>query len=378
MNPVNESTDPIYLRRKLTGITLKMRRSRIGGWNSRVPLSVADYEFLQGGKCYRRKKITLATSGCSVPTCTMCAIPNESYYGGTTKPDLDDLIHQFESSFQGESMDSYELVSVYNSGNWFVDNEVPPQVRRSIYRTIANSECMALMVESLPQFIDERVIAEAKEYLGKKQLIVAIGLQSADDFIRSVCINTVCTKPQFERASNLLWQEGYVPRAYLLLKPPFLTEREGLEDINASMKYLFDLGYREVSISPMRVTPYTIAYELTRLGMYQPPYLWTIVETIRRAKLERPSMGIWISYLDKSGRDADTIYPSNCQSCTPRLREALRRFNAEQELSAICAVHCLCEVDYQRRLDLGEYKSLPERILAFLSAYEGAAKGNDS
>src|SRR2546423_3063881 len=185
------------LRQGLSKIALGIRRNRIQLGTLDKPFSVLDYEFYEGGRTYKRKKIILAARGCTAATCTMCPIPNEAYYGLNLNFTPNDFLLQYNSSFATEPIDSYQLISVYNSGNWFANKEIPPAARRGIYRTIARSRCEGIMVESLPQFITPQAIAEAKAYLGDKRLIVGIGLQSADDFIRNVCINTTCTKEQF-------------------------------------------------------------------------------------------------------------------------------------------------------------------------------------
>lgn len=357
------------IRVKITSSTKRLRRSRIQHWDVNVPLSVANLDFPHDGKIYQRKKIILAAPGCSVPTCTICPIPNEGFYG-SKEITPDNLINQFKSSFTGEDINRFDMISIYNSGNWFSDREVFPKARRAIYEEIAKSECSTLMVESLPQFISHKNIEETKEYLRDKSLIVAIGLQSSNDFVRNVCVNTVCTKEQFEKASNLLWQSGYTPRAYLILGAPFLSESESIEDVSNSIQYLARLGYTEVALSPMRVTPYTLVYELQNLGLYKPPSLWTIISSIQNAILKTPSMRVWISALEKSGQDNQTLYPQNCPLCTSQIVEALRKYNLDQDLTRLGTLNCSCHDAYLKSLQTTDSKTPIERVIEFLSVYD--------
>lgn len=357
-----------HLRQGLSKIALGIRRNRIQIGTLDNPFSVIDYEFYEGGRTYKRKKIILAARGCTAATCTMCPIPNEAYYGLNLNFTPEDFLRQFYAAFATEPIDSYQLVSVYNSGNWFANREIPPVARQGIYQAIARSCCEGLMVESLPQFITPQAIAEAKEHLGDKRLIVGIGLQSADDFIRNVCINTTCTKEQFERASHLLWEKGYTAKVYLMIKPAFLTEREAVTETVQSIQYVAALGYEDVSVCPTRIAPYTVVAELAKRGMYTPPSLWTTIDILNEvgsASLARAR----VACLDVDGKDSDTVYPRNCPSCTHVILDALKTFNMTRDLSIINSLDCSCRQHHLTDMALVDKRPLEERVQAFLDVY---------
>jgi radical SAM enzyme (TIGR01210 family) len=359
--------DTLQLRRRLSRIALGIRRSHLDMTVVDKPYYVNDYDFHEGGKTYRRKKIILAASGCTSATCTMCPIPNEAFYRLRSIVTAEDLIQQFYSAFSAVSLDSYQLVSVYNSGNWFASREIPPLARQRIYQAIAHSHCEGLMVESLPQFITPQLMEEARRHLGNKRLIVAIGLQSANDTVRNVCINTTCTKEQFERASRLLWQYSYTARAYLMVKPPFLTEQEAVNDTVTSIRYVAELGYEDVSICPTRIAPYTLAAELAKRGLYAAPSLWTIVDIVKAA---HTICDIRVTCLDLDGKDSDTIYPCACSSCTQVLLTSLQTYNIQHELSILAALNCSCRNKHQIEMQHSNQRSLLDRVSDFLEQYE--------
>src|SRR2546423_13284263 len=358
-----------HLRHGLSKIALGIRRNRIQIGLLDKPFSVIDYEFYEGGRTYKRKKIILAARGCTAATCTMCPIPNEAYYNLNLNFTPDDFLRQFYSAFATEPIDSYQLISVYNSGNWFANKEIPPAARRGIYRAIARSRCEGIMVESLPQFVTPQAITEAKEYLGDKRLIVGMGLQSADDFIRNVCINTTCTKEQFERASHLLWENGYTAKVYLMIKPPFLTESEAVAETVQSIQYVSSIGYEDVSVCPTRIAPYTVVAELARRGMYTPPSLWTTIDILDKVSGDSHARAR-VACLDVDGIDSDTDYPRNCPSCTPVILDALKTFNMTRDLSIINSLDCSCRQEHFADLALVDRRPLEERIQAFLSLYQ--------
>jgi len=355
-----------HLRQMLSRIALGIRRSRLEAGLLDKPFSTMDYEFYEGGRAFKRKKIILAAAGCTAATCTMCPIPNEAFYGLRINFTPEDFIRQFYSGFEDEPIDSYQLISVYNSGNWFANKEIPAAARQSIYKIIAQSQCEGIMVESLPQFITPQAIAEAKTYLDGKRLFVGIGLQSADDVVRNLCINTTCTKAQFERASHLLWENGYTPKVYLMVKPPFLTEREAVIETVQSIQYVSSLGYKDVSICPTRIAPYTIVAELARLGLYCTPSLWTIVDILHQVNT---ICNIRIACLDVDGRDGDTDYPRTCASCTHVLLKALRIFNSERDLSVFTTLDCSCRASHLEEMDAIDTRPLVDRVYAFLEQY---------
>jgi len=357
-----------HLRQGLSKIALGIRRNRSQIGTLDTPFSVIDYEFYEGGRTYKRKKIILAARGCTAATCTMCPIPNEAYYGLNLNFTPEDFLRQFYAAFTTEPIDSYQLVSVYNSGNWFANREIPAGARQGIYQAIARSCCEGLMVESLPQFVTPQAIAEAKEYLDGKRLIVGIGLQSADDFIRNVCINTTCTKEQFERASHLLWEKGYTAKVYLMIKPAFLTEREAVTETVQSIQYVAALGYEDVSICPTRIAPYTVVAELAKRGMYTPPSLWTTIDILNELGSDSLAQAR-VACLDVDGKDSDTVYPHNCPSCTPVILDALKTFNMTRDLSIINSLDCSCRQDHLTDMALVDKRPLEKRIEAFLDLF---------
>lgn len=358
--------DSSFLRRGLSTIALGIRNSRIEDGSVDKPSSSIDYDFSEGSRVYRRKKIILTAPGCTVATCTMCPIPNEAFYGEKRIFTPEDFVAQFHASFTNSPIDGYQLISVYNSGNWFANREIPPEARIEIYKEIAQSQCEGLMVESLPQFVTHETIKEAKSHLGNKRLIVGIGLQSADDTVRSLCINTTCTKAQFERASKLLRGNDYTPKTYLMIKPPFLTEREAVEETINSIRYVSEVGYEDVSICPTRIAPHTVVAELAKRGMFEPPSLWTIIEILKRVE---SISHVRVACLDIDGKDADTIYPRNCESCTPIVLEAIKNYNAKRDLSILEEPDCGCKKGHQKALQMADERPIQDRIRDFIDQY---------
>lgn len=360
------------MRRGVSEIARDIRVSRLPHSSPDEPIFVQNYDIILDGKRYKRKKIILAAPGCSSATCTMCPIPNESFWGNAVEVGHANYVKQFEAAFRGEDPNDFDLIALYNSGNWFADKETPPESRAWFYDFIAESKCSGVVVESLPQFITPRTVKEARDHLNGKKLIVGIGLQSADDFIRTVCVNTTCTKSQFEKATSLLRENGYTPRVYLMIKPPFLTEQEAIDETVNSIQYVASQNYADASICPTRIAPHTVVGELAKRSLYTPPSLWSVIEILKR--VNRLGIQTRVSCLDVDGKDADTIYPRNCEKCTPKILGALTNYNlGETAISDLENLDCDCKPEYHKQATDEQERlgSMPlaDRVRHFLELY---------
>ncbi|RKX76096.1 MAG: hypothetical protein DRP87_12810 [Spirochaetes bacterium] len=59
-----------------------------------------------------------------------------------------------------------------------------------------------------------------------------------------------------EEAVNLIEEYGFQSLAYILIKPPFLSEQEAIEEAIDTVKIAFELGFDAVSIEPLSVHEY--------------------------------------------------------------------------------------------------------------------------
>jgi radical SAM enzyme (TIGR01210 family) len=360
------------LRRQLTILAQSMRQSTIPNNTSLLdPQSKKNDYLLFGNKIYRRKRIVFLTFGCSVGSCTMCPLPNEALAARRRHITPKDIISQFENSFKGDNINNYNLVTVYNNGNFFVDKEIFPEVRRYIYQRIQKSRVSMLMVESLPQFINDKKITEAKQYLGEKKLAVCIGLQSADNLIRELAINSTCTKKAFKNAVNILSKNGYFTLAFLMIKPPFLTESEAINDVVKSIEYLSSLGINNPILCATRVAPNTVVNLMFRKNIFNPPWLWSIIEILRKTLKVCPQSNPRVVTSElKTESNPDSICPQNCSKCNSYIIKALERFNTTKSLNLFETYQCDCYSSYQRFL-IEENKrfgqlSLQQRVALFL------------
>ena len=158
-------------------------RREVASRRSRAPATglsrprIADVDTYRfRGERVSRLRVILRGAGCSRPTCTMCPLPNFGV-GRRHGPSGDQLVAQLDAAL--ETHRGCEMVSLYNDGSFFAPAELSVTARRRLLAGVRAGGARLLMVETLPQFVDEAVIRETQELLGDVHLIVAIGLQSA-------------------------------------------------------------------------------------------------------------------------------------------------------------------------------------------------------
>lgn len=354
------------LKKGLTQLALSIRKSTLTDVDPRQPRLVENDVFFQDGRRFRRKRIILRSMGCSIPTCTMCPFTNETLYRHTDALTARDYINQFLNAFVHDALDDYDMVCVYNDGNFFSDQELPAEARRFLYNAVAASRCDMLTVESLPQFITLGILDEAASLLAPKKLSVGIGLQSAAPVVRELCVNTSFTNQQFEAVVARLQVRGCVTKVYVMVKPPFLTEAEGVADAVASVRYARSLGITSITLCPTRVSPNTVVEKLYNTGAYTPPWLWSIVEILRQTHCEADAR---VACINLRGTDFQSIHPSNCEQCSDEVVNAIEQFNVDRDIEAITAFRCACQDDYRAVIeaDRDTDGDLRTRVREFLS-----------
>ena len=159
-----------------------------------------------------------------------------------------------------------------------MSREIPEKAREEILSGLSK-KAVKLVIETRPEFVTDKTMQEAKKYV--ERLEIAVGLETSNDKIRIECINKNFLFKDFVRASETAKKYGVTTKAYLLLKPPFINEKDALEDMVSSV--LDAAPYAgTISINLCNVQRGTIVDELFVKKGYRPPWLWTIVEVIKR------------------------------------------------------------------------------------------------
>ncbi|NPB02469.1 MAG: archaeosine biosynthesis radical SAM protein RaSEA [Methanopyri archaeon] len=298
----------------------------------------------EGGKSL---VIVLPTVGCrhyrESGGCVFCSYAREAR-GGVTGRELLEVFDRVMETVKRP--DPPFAVKIFTSGSFLDPEEVPPDVRRGILARLADDpDVSEVCFESRPEFVRPEILEEVAEVLGGKPFEVGIGLETADDGLRELLRKDV-TREEFEEAVENVKEAGGIAKAYVLLKPPFLSEAEAVLDCVESCLYAWDVGCERVSVCPMTVHAGTPVERWWRAGLYRPPWLWSVVEVVVRVKEEAPDL---VVNPDTAGAGTPRG-PSNCRRCSGRVASALEAFRPSQDVSVFEDLDCRCRGSWREDL----------------------------
>jgi radical SAM enzyme (TIGR01210 family) len=215
-------------------------------------------------------------------------------------------------------------LKLYNSGSFFDSAAIPLED----YRAIAEKVSFArnVIVESHPRLVGERALRLQGLLAGT--LEVAMGLETIHPEILPR-LNKKFTLQHFVQAAEFLRKAGIAMRAFVLVKPPFMDENEGIEWAVRSAEFAFKCGATAVSLIPTR--PGNGAMErLMEKGEFVPLRLSSLELALERGLALR------------AGRVfADTWELqkfASCSRCFDARKQRLEEMNLSQR--AISAVEC--------------------------------------
>ena len=217
-----------------------------------------------------------------------------------------------------------EQLKLYNSGSFFDPAAIPLADYPAIARNV--SFARHIVVESHPRLVGEKA-RQLRDHLAGS-LEVAMGLETVHPGVLPR-LNKKFDLSDFSRSSDFLRQEKIAMRAFVLVKPPFMDEDEGLEWAVKSAEFAFSCGATVVSLIPTR--PGNGAMErLMAAGEFSPPRLATLEKALE--------LGVQL----RRGRvfaDTWNLDPfSNCATCVEKRRHRLHSINLTQHI--LPAVDC--------------------------------------
>ena len=304
--------------------------------------------------------VILNTGGCRwarAGGCTMCGYVAESVEGGSVAHE--DLVAQVDAALAHERDHAERpapLVKIYTSGSFLDEREVGADTRAHVAEAFADRE--RVVVESLPDFVAADKLADFTDR--GLAVDVAVGLETATDRVRHDCVNKYFDFADVEAAGEVVaaHDDAVEPsagvKAYLLMKPPFLSESEAVADMVDSVRRCAALpACHTVSMNPCNVQAYTMVEDLYRAGGYRPPWLWSVARVLRETAEEDV-----LVVSDPVGAGSDRG-PHNCGECDERVAHAIEDFDLRQDPSVFDEVSCDCEATWEAVLDRERDYNLP-------------------
>jgi archaeosine synthase beta-subunit len=218
-----------------------------------------------------------------------------------------------------------EQIKLYNSGSFFDPAAIPPVDYPAIARRVAFAR--RVVVESHPRLVGEKALRWRDLLSGS--LEVAMGLETVHPRVLPR-LNKKFDLVHFSQATRFLRENGIAVRAFVLVKPPFLDEAEGLEWAVKSAAFALSCGATVVSLIPTR--PGNGALErLRESGEFSPPRLSSLEKALQLA-LELRGDGRILA-------DTWNLQQfSHCPVCVEKRRQRLHAMNLSQQF--LPAVEC--------------------------------------
>ncbi len=295
------------------------------------------------GKVVDAFVIILRTRGCAwalTGGCTMCGYVNDATRHSV---DEENISYQFESAIQNFSEE--KIVKVYTSGSFFDEGEIPTAAQEGILESL-DQKTDKIIVETRPKFVTEERLTGIKN---KEKIEVAIGLESANDFILEHSINKGFRVEDYIKAAELLKSLKIGLKTYLLIKPPFLSEKEALDDAVRSAGLAAKYS-QTLSFNPVNIQRFTLVERLWRNGEYRPPWLWSVVEVLKRSSEIKDIRLISSPTAGGKGRGAH-----NCGACDADILKGIERFSLGQDTSILEELSCDCQKQWIDILKIESY-----------------------
>jgi archaeosine synthase beta-subunit len=282
--------------------------------------------------------LILKTRGCywaDLKGCSMCGYSKDTLGRSATPEELAEQTDRALARYHDEP-----YVKVYTSGSFLDDREVDPESRRRFVRAFSG-RARRLLFETLPEFATPATLAPLKEEFAG-ELEVALGLETTDPVVLARYVHKSAAPSEYLAAADRVRALGLRAKAYLLLKPPYLTEDEAIDDVVRSVG---DAASRfdALSVNPVHIQNGTVVEWLYHRGRYRPPWLWSVVEALARGA-DRRGVARLVSFPTAGGLARG---PHNCGKCDARVLAAIEEASLSQEFGPLHDLDCTCRAEWK-------------------------------
>lgn len=269
-------------------------------------------EYSRGGRVQQVLTVLLTNSECPF-RCLMCDLWKHTRDEPTPRGAI---ARQIEWARRQSSQ--AEVIKLYNSGNFFDSRAIPRDDHAEIAAGVRDFK--RVIVENHPRLCSDRCVEFRDRLSGA--LEVAMGLETVHPEILPR-LNKSMTLDDFSRATAYLLEHAIDVRAFILLRPPLLTESEGVEWALRSIEFAFDQGVECCSVIPTRAGN-GIMEQWQDQGWFTPPSLDSL-ERVLEAGLGLRRGRVFVDTWDA------TQFAS-CEACRDARIERLKQMNLQQSV----------------------------------------------
>ena len=288
--------------------------------------------------------IIFRTRGCSWALnsgCTMCGYFNDSMWERISDKNL---LKQFDAVMKRYSGEKF--IKIFTSGSFLDDAEIKPRVRNKFLSKLVET-ADKVSVESRPEYITDHKLSGIKNIFQSKTFEIGTGLETANDFVREHAINKGFTFNDYKNAAEVLKKNDCKLKTYVIVKPPFLTEKESIEDAVGTIKKIKKIT-DVVSLNPTNVQRNTLVDYLWKRKQYRPAWLWSVVEILQKSKKISGYERIKCDIAGGGGiRGAH-----NCRECDSKFLESISSFSLHQDVKIFDDLYCKCYGKWLDQIDI--------------------------
>jgi hypothetical protein len=263
------------------------------------------------------------------------------YAGEGAPASAEDLVAQFENAMQRNSP-AVTVVKIYTSGSFLDPQEMPLEARDEILQRLEALGISKLVIETRPQYVTRKSVEKCLSHLPTE---FAMGLETSNDLIREHVIRKGFTFQEFVDASEEVHRQGGRVKAYLLLKPPLLTEGQALRDAISSAREA-QKHADVLSLNLCNVQRNTQVERMWERGEFRPPWLWSALEVLK--SVPGPIVCDPVGAGTRRG-------PHNCGQCDAAVAEAIRVHALTQDISLFDNLDCECKAAWRELMELEEH-----------------------
>lgn len=225
-----------------------------------------------------------------------------------------------------EQMPDVKHLKLYNSGSFFDERAIPEEDYKDIASLLKNFE--TVIVECHPKLINDKCLNFRDKLM--PELHIALGLETVHpEVLRK--LNKRMTVDDFRNSVSYLTRHRISSRAFILLRPPFLSESEGIFWAERSLDFAFESGVECCTVIPVRTGNGAMDH-LMKNGDFSLPDIQSLEQVLEyglELKAGRVFADVW-----------DLGIFSKCEKCIGERTSRLIEMNLTQKITRM--VECDC------------------------------------
>lgn len=281
----------------------------------------------------------LNTTGCQWARdsgCSMCG-----YYNDTNQNVKEgDILEQLE--IMKKRYNGQPYIKIFMSGSFLNPSEISTESAQKFLKYFSE-KCEKLCIETRPEHLTPWWVGQLAQLPCVVE--VAMGLESSNETVRNVYINKNMSFDQYRERAELSRDNGIEIKTYLLLKPPFLTERQAVEDCIRSVFDTIPFS-NSISINPVNIQKFTLVEYLNYRGNYRTPWYYSLEEVFRRCLPVAQKNNVRLMSSPSGEGTFRGIH--NCNNCNKKYSAAIKSISLNKTgIEVFDKIECACKVQWQ-------------------------------